>query len=298
MSTDGEKLSAREARALIRAGQWTGPTAGLAPGHVQANLVVLPEGQASDFQRFCLANPRALPLLEVTEPGSPIPTRVGPEADLRLDLPRYRVYRDGKLDEEVTDIMTLWHADFVAFLIGCSFTFDAVLRAHGIPVRHVELGCNVPMYVTNQATTPAGAFSGPLVVSMRPIRRDDIERVVELTRSIRIRPGEPPKTGSPLVLRELEPGGLAEHAAHGEPIHVGSPKELGIEDLEFPEYGDPVPVRDDEVPVFWACGVTAQAAAEHGRVPLMITHAPGHMFITDLATVERPHRDLNREKTS
>jgi uncharacterized protein YcsI (UPF0317 family) len=296
MRFEPRSLTAHDARALIRAGEWTGPTAGLAPGFVQANLVVLPEVQAGDFERFCRVNPRALPLLDVTEPGSPIPKRVAPEADLRLDLPRYRVYRDGELDEEVTDIMTLWHADFVAFLIGCSFTFDAVLRAHGIPVRHVELGCNVPMYVTNQATTPAGAFSGPLVVSMRPIRRDDIERVVELTRSIRIRPGEPPKTGSPLVLRELEPGGLAEHAAHGEPIHVGSPKVLGIYDLQRPEYGDAVPIRDDEVPVFWACGVTAQAVAQHSRVPLMITHAPGHMFITDLAAAERPHCGLNRGK--
>jgi uncharacterized protein YcsI (UPF0317 family) len=256
MRSQPSDRSAHEARALIRAGEWTGPTAGLAPGFVQANLAVLPGDQASDFQRFCRANPRALPLLEVTEPGSPIPRRVAPDADLRLDLPRYRVYRDGKLEEEVTDIVTLWHADFVAFLIGCSFTFDAVLGANGVAVRHVELGCNVPMYVTDQATAPAGAFSGPLVVSMRPIRREDVERVVDLTRSL------------PL--------------AHREPIHVGSPKALGISDLQRPEYGDVVPIRDDEVPVFWACGVTAQAAAQHSRVPLMITHAPGHMFITDL----------------
>jgi uncharacterized protein YcsI (UPF0317 family) len=274
--------SAHEARARIRAGEWTGPTAGLAPGYVQANLVVLPEGQASDFQRFCLANPRALPLLDVTKPGSPAPAGTAPNADVRLDLPRYRVYRDGQLEEEVTDIVTLWHADFVAFLIGCSFTFDAVLQAHGISVRHVELGCNVPMYVTDQATTPAGTFSGPLVVSMRPIRRDDVDRTVELTRNLRLTPSETPSGDS---LPELAPEEL-ESAAHGGPIQIGSPEVLGISDLMHPDYGNAVSVRDDEVPVFWACGVTAQAAAEHSRVPLMITQAPGHMFITDL-TIER-----------
>jgi len=274
--------SAHEARARIRGGEWTGPTAGLAPGYVQANLVVVPGDLASDFERFCRVNPRALPLLDVTDPGSPTPMRIAPEADLRLDLPRYRVYRNGKLDEEVTDIMTLWHADFVAFLIGCSFTFDAVLQANGISVRHVELGCNVPMYVTNQATTPAGAFSSPLVVSMRPIRRDDVERVVGLTRVARVSLGEPPAFGSPYDAEVMH----SESPFHGEPIQVDSPETLGIQDLRHPEYGDPVPIRDDEVPVFWACGVTAQAAAKHSRVPLMITHAPGHMFITDL-TIDR-----------
>jgi len=249
-------LTAREARALIRAGEWTGPTADLAPGYVQANLVVLPGDFAAEFERFCRANPRALPLLDVTEPGSPTPTKIAPESDVRLDLPRYRVYRAGRVDEEPTDIVTLWRADFVAFLIGCSFTFDALLRANGVSVRHLELGYNVSMYVTNRETEPVGRFSGPLVVSMRPIRRDDVDRVVALTR------------GLPL--------------AHGEPTHVGSPEALEIEDLERPDYGDAVPVREGEVPVFWACGVTAQAAAERSRVPRMITHAPGHMFITDL----------------
>ncbi len=249
-------LTARVARALIRAGEWTGPTADLAPGYVQANLVVLPAGPAGDFERFCRANPRALPLLEVTEPGSATPAKIAPESDVRLDLPRYRVYRNGRMTEEPTDIMTLWHADYVAFLIGCSFTFDALLRANGVAVRHLELGCNVPMYVTTRETVSAGPFSGPLVVSMRPIRRGDVDRVVELTRD------------SPLC--------------HGEPVHIGSPQALGIEDLKRPDYGDAVPIREEEVPAFWACGVTAQAAAERSRVPLMITHAPGHMFISDL----------------
>ncbi len=282
MDREPTTQSSHQARARIRAGEWTGPTAGLAPGHVQANLVVLPGDQAHDFERFCRANPRALPLLDVTVAGSATPARIAPESDVRLDLPRYHVYRHGELAEDVADIMTLWHADFVAFLIGCSFTFDALLQAHGLPVRHVEFGCNVPMYVTNRATVPAGVFSGPLVVSMRPIRRKDVERVVGLTRSVRVSLGERPKTGSPHV---LEPSGL-QYACHGEPIHIGSPKALGISDLQRPDYGDAVPVRDDEVPAFWACGVTAQAAAEHSRTPLMITHAPGHMFITDLRVDE------------
>ena len=239
-----------------------GPTAGLAPGYGQANLVVLPGALAADFATYCRANPRALPLLEMTEPGSPVPTRLAPSADLRTDLPRYRVYRDGTMSEEATDIVTLWHADFVAFLIGCSFTFDSVLRANGIAVRHQELGCNVPMYVTNRMTEPFGAFSGPLVVSMRPIREIDVDRVTELTRTM--------------------------PSSHGEPIVVSSLHQLGIADLRRPDFGDPVAVEDGEVPVFWACGVTAQAAATHSKIPLMIAHAPGHMFITDLKAAS-PH---------
>ena len=244
------------ARTWIRDGEWTKPTAGLAPGFVQANLVIVAEAIAADFEAYCRANPRALPLLEMTMPGSPVPARSAPSADLRTDLPRYRVFRDGRVIEEPADVMTLWHDDFVAFLLGCSFTFDGLLAAHGIPVRHVELGTNVPMYVTNRGMEPAGIFSGPLVVSMRPIPRDAVEQVVDLTHSL------------PL--------------AHGEPMHIGSPKELGIEDAESPEYGDPVPIAEDEVPVFWACGVTAQAAITHSRIPFAITHAPGHMFITDM----------------
>jgi len=256
----GERTSAQEARARIRAGEWTGPTAGLAPGFVQANLVILPHALAVDFTEYCRANPQALPLLEATDPGSPTPSASAPFADLRVDLPRYRIFRDGKIIEEPTDVMTLWHDDFVGFLIGCSFTFDALLKGSGIAVRHVELGCNVPMYITNRMTSPVGAFSGPLVVSMRPIPQDDIERAVGLTCNLQL--------------------------AHGEPLHIGSPKELGIEDAEFPDYGDAVPIEADEVPAFWACGVTAQATIERSRIPFAITHAPGHMFITDLLTEE------------
>jgi len=251
-----ETWSAAEARARIRSGSWRAPTAGLAAGYVQANLAVLPLAFAEDFRAFCLRNPRALPLLDVTEPGSPIPKHIAPEADVRCDLPRYRVFRNGALSEEVTDLLSLWRDDFVAFLIGCSFTFDATLSSHGVPVRHVDLGCNVPMYVTNRETVPSGPFSGPLVVSMRPIPRADVDRVVEITRSL--------------------------PAAHGEPILIGSPEALGIGDLQCPDFGHPVPVADGETPVFWACGVTAMEAVRRGRIPLMIAHAPGHMLISDL----------------
>jgi uncharacterized protein YcsI (UPF0317 family) len=256
VTNEPTRSPAGKARDRIRAGEWTETTASLAPGFVQANLVVLPEALSTEFETYCRVNPRALPLLEVTEPGSPVPTRLAPSADLRTDLPRYRVYRNGTMIEEPTDIVTLWHADFVAFLIGCSFTFDSVLEANGVAVRHQERGRNVPMYVTTEMTEPSGAFSGPLVVSMRPIRREDVDRTIELTRSM--------------------------PWSHGEPIQIGSSRRLGIDDLGRPDYGDPVTVEDGEIPVFWPCGVTAQAAAAHSKTPLMISHAPGHMFITDL----------------
>ena len=244
----------------MRVGAWTGSTAGLAPGFVQANLVIVAQEIADEFERYCRANPEALPLLERTEVGSPVPRRLAADADLRTDLPRYRLYRDGRLLEEPTDIVTLWHKDSVAFLTGCSFSFEHLLRRSGVSIRHTEIGCIVPMYRTNRPTHPIGPFLGPLVVTMRPIRRQDVDRVVKQT------------------------GNLP--AAHGAPVHIGSPDALGISDLSSPDYGDPVPVRQDEVPVFWACGVTAQAAAEEARVPRMITHAPGHMLITDLSLTD------------
>jgi len=248
------------ARARIRNGEWTGPTAGLAPGFVQANLVVLPRDLADGFQAFCDRNPQALPLLDRTQPGSPVPDRVAPTADVRTDLPRYRLYRAGELVEEMTDIVTLWHADSVAFLIGCSFTFDTVLQVAGIPLRHLEAGHNVPMYRTGRMTDPAGVFSGPLVASMRPIPEEDVKRVVELTRGL--------------------------PHAHGAPIQIGNPEALGINDLGAPDFGRAIELLPGEVPVFWACGVTAQAAAIDARIPRMITHAPGHMLITDLCVEE------------
>ncbi len=263
--TGGERTPAAKARARIRAGLWTRPTANLAPGYIQASLAVVSAHLADDFESFCRANPRALPLLDRTDPGSPVPKKLAPSADLRTDLPVYRVYRHGKLDEEATDIVTLWHADSVAFLLGCSLTFDAPLAAGGTPVRHLEAGGNVPMYITDRATKPAGAFSGPLVVSMRPIRERDVPQVIAATRQFGF--------------------------AHGEPIHIARPLDLGIDDLDSPDFGERVPIEPGEIPVFWASGVTALAAAIHSRTPRMITHAPGHMFITDLTAEELASRD-------
>ena len=249
-------LDGEAARLMIRAGAWRGPTAGLAPGFVQANLVVLPPGSAGDFRLFCERNPRPCPLLDVTAAGCPVPDpSLAANADLRTDLPRYRVYRDGRLAEEVEDLLDAWRPDFVAFLLGCSFTFEGALVAAGIPVRHLECGSNVPMYRTTVACRPAGALAGPLVVSMRPIPRRLVAQAVAITARF--------------------------PHAHGAPVHAGDPAALGIQALDRPDYGDPVPIRGDEIPLFWACGVTAQAAAEAAGVPLMSTHAPGHMFITD-----------------
>jgi uncharacterized protein YcsI (UPF0317 family) len=250
------RTEGQEARSAIRRGEWTGPTAGLASGCTQANLVVLPRDDAFDFMRFCLRNPKPCPLLEVGDPGSPEPAETAPGADLRTDVPRYRVYRDGELAGEPTDVVDEWRDDLVAFLIGCSFTFERALLAHGLPVRHIEQGRNVPMYRTARDCTPAGQFAGPLVVSMRPMTPAQAIRATQVT------------SRYPSV--------------HGAPVHVGEPAELGIDDLGAPDYGEPVEIRAGEVPVFWACGVTPQAVAVASRPALMITHAPGHMFVTDL----------------
>jgi uncharacterized protein YcsI (UPF0317 family) len=248
-------------RADIRAGRLTGVTAGLAPGFVQANLVVLPRDAAYDFLLFCQRNPRPCPLIEVTDVGSPEPTGVASGADLRTDLPKYRIYEGGALAGEVTEIGRHWRDDLVAFLLGCSFTFEWALLDAGIPLRHIEEGKNVAMWQTSIACRPAGRFHGPMVVSMRPIPADLVPRAV--TASARF------------------PG------AHGAPIHMGDPGAIGIGDVDRPDWGESVGVRPGEVPVFWACGVTPQAVALASKPPFMITHSPGHMFITDM-----PNHDL------
>jgi len=245
-----------EARARMRRGEWTGITSGIAPGFAQANLVILPRDLAYDFLLFCTRNPKPCPLLDVTDAGSPVPRFAAPDADLRSDLPRYRVYRHGALVDEPVSIASYWADDLVAFLIGCSFTFEHGLREAGVPLRHLECGCNVPMFRTNVDCRPAGVFHGPLVVSMRPIP-------------------------APLVAKAVQISGRYP-AVHGAPVHVGAPAALGVDDLARPDWGDPVPLREDDVPVFWACGVTPQAVAMATRPPLMITHAPGHMFVTDI----------------
>ena len=246
--------SPTDVRSACRAGRDI-PTSGLAPGYTQANLVVLPQDWAYDMLLFAQRNPQPVPLLDVTDAGS-ARTALAPDADLRTDLPRYRVWRDGELAGEPTDVTDLWTEDLVAFLIGCSFSFETALLDAGVPVRNIEQGRNVSMYRTNRPCRPAGRLSGPLVVTMRPVPGELVPTAVQVT-------GRMPQV-------------------HGAPVHVGAPASLGIADLGAPDFGDTVEAADGDVPVFWACGVTPQAALMASRPPFAITHAPGHMFVTDV----------------
>lgn len=246
--------SPADARARFRAGLRV-PTASLAPGFTQANLIVLPQEAAGEFALFAARNPRPCPLLDVTEPGRPV-TSLAPGADLRTDLPAYRIWEHGQCVAEPGEVSRYWRDDLVAFLIGCSFTFESALLAAGVPVRHIEQGTNVPMYVTNRQCRPAGRFAGPLVVSMRPVPAGLVATAAAVTARY--------------------------PAAHGAPVHTGDPAALGIADLARPDFGDQVPPQADDVPVFWACGVTPQAALARAGLPFAITHAPGHMLITDV----------------
>jgi uncharacterized protein YcsI (UPF0317 family) len=256
LATSYADVHPRVLREAIRAGHVTGHTAGMSRGFVQTNLVILPAADAADFAEFCRLNNRACPLVEQTSPGSPEPARSAPGADLRTDTPRYRVFRSGVADAHApTDVRELWRDDFVGFLLGCSFTFEAALEAAGLTPRHLSEGRNVPMFRTSVPCAPAGRFAGPLVVSMRPYRMDQIEQVVEIT-------GRYPEM-------------------HGAPIHIGDPAAFGIADVNRPDFGDAVTVHDDEIPVFWACGVTPQLALLAAKPEIAITHSPGCMFVTD-----------------
>lgn len=246
----------QQLRAAIARGEWRKPTAGVAPGYTQANVVILPQKYAFDFLLFCTRNERPCPVIDVAEAGSIAPPLAGPGADIRSDIPRYRIYRYGQLAEEVAHIREHFTDDMVTFLLGCSFTFEQDLLDHGIPVRHIELGRNVPMYITNRECQPAGVFSGPMVVSMRPIPEALVGQASAITAKYR--------------------------RAHGAPIHVGDPAGLGIADLQRVDFGDAPEIRAGEVPVFWACGVTPQMALQRAKPDLVITHAPGYMFITDI----------------
>ena len=247
---------ALEVRLRARSGRLTGPTAGLAPGYVQGNLAILPKDLAADFLRFCHANPKPCPVIGVSNPGDPMLPALGADLDVSTDLPRYRVWRDGDIVDEPTDVRSWWRDDLVAFVIGCSFSFEEALLADGIPIRHISCGVNVPMYRTSIETVPAGPFHGPLVVSMRPLKPADAIRAVQITSRF--------------------------PSVHGAPVHLGLPELIGIRDLAKPDYGDPVPVEADELPVFWACGVTPQSVIAAARPAFAITHAPGAMLVTDL----------------
>lgn len=253
---DLSKASPADVRTRIRAGEITGQTSGLCGGYAQANLAILPKDLAFDFLLFTQRNRKPCPVLDVTEAGSPVPRLTAPGADLRHDLPRYRIYRKGELTDEVTDIADFWRDDLVAFLLGCSFSFEAPMIEAGLEIRHITDHHNVPMYKTNIECVPAGVFHGPMVVSMRPMTPADAIRAVQIT------------TRMPFV--------------HGAPIHIGDPEVIGIHDIGHPDFGEPSEIRPGEVPVFWACGVTPQAVAMAVRPGFMITHAPGHMFITDV----------------
>jgi uncharacterized protein YcsI (UPF0317 family) len=246
----------REIRSKIARAAWDNPTTGLAPAYAQANLVILDQRYAFDFLLFCVRNAKPCPILEVLEPGVTEPRLTAPGADIRTDLPRYRRWRDGDLEQEVTDVTDCFNKDMVSFLLGCSFTFEGALLGADVPVRNIEEGKNVSMYITNRQCASAGPFSAPLVVTMRPIPEDLVMRAIRITSRYSL--------------------------AHGAPIHVGDPKTLGIRDLDHPDFGDPVTINRGETPVFWACGVTSSLAVLSARPERCITHAPGHMFITDV----------------
>jgi uncharacterized protein YcsI (UPF0317 family) len=249
-----------EARLLARSGNYAGPTSGLAPGYVQGNLAILPQALAAEFLRFCQLNPKPCPLLASSAPGDWRVPSLADDLDIRTDLPRYRVWRDGKVVDEPTDVRSWWRDDLVSFVIGCSHSFEEALEEAGIELRHLALGCAVPMYRTTIATTPAGPFHGPMVVSMRPMKGADAIRAVQIT------------TRFPSV--------------HGAPVHIGKPELIGIADLGHPDYGDAVPVHDDEIPVFWACGVTPQSVIATAKPDFCITHYPASMLVTDRRNVE------------
>ncbi|MDR0696764.1 MAG: putative hydro-lyase [Christensenellaceae bacterium] len=249
-----------EIRKLIRDRKINWNTSGMCAGFAQANLVVLPKAEAYDFLLFAQRNPKSCPILEVSDIGSRGLKYIAQNADIAKDVPRYRIYIKGVLDSEQEDVSKFWRSDLVSFLIGCSFSFESALLEANVPVRHIEEGRNVPMYITNIDCVPAGVFSGKMVVSMRPIPYNQVIRAVTVTASM------------PRV--------------HGSPIHIGNPDAIGIKDINNPEFGDSVTIKDGEVPVFWCCGVTPQSVVMNSKTDFVITHAPGHMFITDIKNID------------
>jgi uncharacterized protein YcsI (UPF0317 family) len=244
-----------ELRELIRRQEWTRPTTGACPGNVQANLVMMPEAAAFEFLLFCVRNPKPCPILDVLEPGAFEPG-IAEGADLRSDLPRYRVFQNGEFRKEVEDVKDIFRDDMVSFLLGCSFSFENAMLAADLPIRNLEEGKNVSMYTTGIDCRAAGRFQSRMVVSMRPMTEAQAVRAVQVTTRF--------------------------HLTHGAPVHLGDPEKIGIADLSRPDFGDAVTIGPGEIPVFWACGVTSQLAATSAPLPLVITHSPGHMFVSDL----------------
>lgn len=256
----GSLMSAEDARRMIRSGEYSGGTAELCHGRLQGNLVILESDWAADFARFCLANPEPCPVVGLSEPGDPRIPILGSDLDIRTDIPRYMIYRDGVLVAETGSLEALWTTESVAFILGCSYTFELAMLEAGLPVRHIEEGKTVPMFKSSIETTKSDRFSGPTVVSMRPMLPEQAEKAAQLTQ------------------------GFAH--AHGAPVHIGDGAQIGINDLSKPDWGDAVTMKTGEIPVFWCCGVTPQAAIERARPPLCIAHKPGHMLISDLHSGE------------
>ena len=249
-------MTPQELRHQVRQGQLNAPTAGYCGEFAQANLAILPKAYADDFMRFCQRNPKACPLLGVGEPGQWNMESIGRDIDIRTDIPGYYLYRDGQLAGELTTLHDVWQTDFVVFAIGCSFSFEQMLMQAGVPLRHIAEKRNVAMYRSSTPNVPAGPFGGNMVVSMRPMKSRDAIRAIQITSRF--------------------------PAVHGAPVHTGDPGLIGIADLQKPDYGEPVAVHSDELPVFWACGVTPQEAIRSARPPIAITHKPGHMLVTDI----------------
>lgn len=246
----------RKIREIIRRGEWTNTMRGIGLGYTYANLVVLPRSEALEFLVFCQRNPKACPVLEVTEVGDPEPKITAPGADLRIDLVKYQVFRRGELTDEVSDIKSYWRDDSVAFLLGCSLGFEGALLANDIPIRQIEERRGPTIFKTNIPCKPAGKFRGPLVVGMRPMPVAKAIRAIQVTSRFPM--------------------------SHGAPVHFGDPAQIGIQDILKPDWGVGVTIKPGEVPVFWACGVTPQSVALEAKVEIMITHTPGYVFLTDL----------------
>ncbi|AXI47678.1 putative hydro-lyase [Sulfitobacter sp. SK012] len=249
--------SAVDVRMAIRDNAYDGHTAGLAAGKLQCNIAIIPEEFALDFLRFCQRNPKPCPIVGVSDSGDPMLPTLGHDIDIRTDVSKYRVFRNGTLSDEVTDISDIWSDSLVTVALGCSFTFENALLRNGIPVRHIETSRNVPMYRSNIDLVPAGKFSGQMVVTMRPIPEAQVAQAKEISSRF--------------------------PHAHGAPIAVGDPSEIGIADLSMPDWGDAVEIKAGEVPVYWACGVTPQNVLLQAGLPICITHSPGHMLIADVA---------------
>lgn len=253
-------MSATDLRARCRIGMFAGSTAGHAPGNTQGNLVILPSAEAGEFLEFCHANPKPCPLIAMSDPGDPTVPRLGQDIDIRTDLPGYRIWSNGEVKAEVSDIRDFWRDDLVSFVLGCSFGFEAALIQAGIKLDHIREGRNVAMYDTNIPCTPAGQFRGNMVVSMRPISNSQISNAISISAEFPM--------------------------SHGKPVQIGEPEKIGISDLSHPNYGDATPFAVGKTAVFWACGVTPQALLRNAKPPFCITHAPGKMLVTDVSETD------------